>query len=206
MPLELFLTFVAATSVLIIVPGPVVTMVVANSLSYGPRYGLASVVGASSAVAIHLTIMALGMASVMAVLADWFEWLRWAGVAYLIYIGIQQWRAEPVALEDLQTHNVTLKALYWRGFLVGMTNPKLFLFYAAFFPQFIDPMAPAGTQLAVLCVTFLTICLTFDGAYALLAGRLRRLLTSHRRARLRNRLSGSLLVGAGLGLAFVRRT
>jgi len=78
-PLELYLTFVAATTILIIILGPVVTLVVANSLSYGSRYALASVGGASSAVAVHLTIMALGMVSVMAVLADWFEWLRWAG-------------------------------------------------------------------------------------------------------------------------------
>ncbi len=151
-------------------------------------------------------IMALGMASFMAVLADWFEWLRWAGVAYLVYIGIQQWRAEPVALEELNAPKVAPKALYWQGFLVAMTNPKLFLFYAAFFPQFIDPLAPGGLQLGILCVSFLSIALIIDSSYALLAGRLRDLLRGRARAQLRNRLSGSLLVAAGLGLAMIRRS
>jgi len=89
--------------------------------------------------------------------------------------------------------------------LVSATNPKTLLFYAAFFPQFVDPGSPPGPQLALLCTTFLVIATALDGAYALLAGRLRPWLRTRRRARLRNRLTGSFLIAAALGLALARR-
>jgi len=90
-----------------------------------------------------------------------------------------------------------------RGFLVGLTNPKTLLFYGAFLPQFITPGPSAPDQLRLLAVTFLVVAVVLDGVWAILAGRLRALLGAH--ARLRNRLTGGLLVGAGLGLALARR-
>ena len=98
------------------------------------------------------------------------------------------------------------RALFWRGFLVALTNPKTWFFYAAFFPQFVDAAHAPGPQLALLCATFLVLATLLDGGYALLAGRLRGLFRDRRRARLRNRLTGSLLIGAGLGLALARRS
>jgi threonine/homoserine/homoserine lactone efflux protein len=151
-------------------------------------------------------VVVLGMTSVILALATWFEWLRWAGVAYLIYLGIQQWRAAPLALDDLETRPTPSWRLFWQGVLVSATNPKTLLFYAAFFPQFVDPASPPGPQLALLCATFLVIATVLDGAYALLAGRLRPWLRDRRRARLRNRLAGSCLIAAGVGLALARRS
>ncbi len=101
MPLDLYLAFVLASAVLILIPGPNVTLLVANSLAYGARRALATLAGTSSAIALQLVITVLGMTSLMLVLATWFEWLRWAGVLYLVYLGVQQWRAAPVALEDV---------------------------------------------------------------------------------------------------------
>ena len=92
-----------------------------------------------------------------------------------------------------------------QGFVVAATNPKTLLFYAAFLPQFIDPAGAVGLQMALLCATFLAIALTFDSSYALLAGRLRPLLQTRRGALLRGRVTGTLLVGAGLGLALIRK-
>jgi threonine/homoserine/homoserine lactone efflux protein len=89
--------------------------------------------------------------------------------------------------------------------MVNGTNPKILFFYAAFFPQFIDPALPGIGQMIILCLTFVTIATILDGGYALLGGRLRGLLQDQRRQRLRNRLTGSLLIGAGLGLALARR-
>ncbi len=205
MPLDLYLAFVLASAVLILIPGPNVTLLVANSLAYGARRALATLAGTSTAIALQLAITVLGMSSLMVVLAAWFEWLRWVGVLYLVWLGVQQWRAPPVALEDVDPAAVAGRALFWRGFLVSATNPKTLLFYAAFFPQFVDPASPPGPQLLLMSATFLGLATVLDGGYVLLAGRLRQLFRGQRRARLRNRLTGSLLIGAGLGLALARR-
>jgi len=202
---DLYLAFLLATTVLILIPGPNVTLLVANSLAHGPRRALFTLAGTSSAIALQLVVVAFGMTSLILVLAQWFEWLRWAGVAYLIWLGIQQWRAAPVALDDLERPTVRSGALFWQGVLVSATNPKTLLFYAAFFPQFVDPARAPGPQIALMCVTFLMIATVLDGAYALLAGRLRPWLGTRRRARWRNRLTGSFLIAAALGLALARR-
>jgi homoserine/homoserine lactone efflux protein len=205
MDLDLYLAFLVATTVLILLPGPNVTLLVANSLAHGPRRALITLAGTSTAIALQLLVVALGMSSLILVLAQWFEWLRWAGVAYLIYLGIQQWRAAPVALDDVESVTVRSNTLFWQGVLVSATNPKTLFFYAAFFPQFVDPAGPPGPQLALLSATFLVIATVLDGAYAILAGRLRPWLRSRRRARLRNRLAASFLIAAALGLALARR-
>ncbi len=206
MPLELYLAFVAATAVLILIPGPAVALIVATALAHGARGALVSVAGVSTAVVGQLVVVGFGMASAMALLAEWFEWLRWAGVAYLVYLGVRQWRAAPVALGDVTAPEVSRARLYWTGFIVNATNPKILFFYAAFFPQFIDPLRPHGPQIALICVTFLVVQTLLDGAYALLGGRLRPWLSSRARARTRNRVTGGLLIGAGLGLALARRS
>jgi threonine/homoserine/homoserine lactone efflux protein len=204
MSLDLYLGFVAATVVVILVPGPNVTLLVATSLTYGPRRALTTLAGTSGAIALQLLVVALGMSSLIMVLASWFEWLRWLGVAYLLYLGVQRWRAAPLALDDAP-RSVAVGRLFWQGVLVSATNPKTLLFYAAFFPQFIDPGGALGPQLALLCVTFLAIATVLDGGYVLLAGRLRGWLGGRRGARLRARLTGALLIATGLGLAFARR-
>ena len=112
----------------------------------------------------------------------------------------------PVALGDASVQAVSRQRLYWQGFIVNATNPKTLFFYAAFFPQFVYPARTLGPQLAVLCVTLLIVQSLLDGAVALLGGRLRGFLASRRRARLRNRITGTLLIGAGLGLALARRS
>jgi threonine/homoserine/homoserine lactone efflux protein len=201
---DLYLAFLLATTVLVLIPGPNVTLLVATSLGHGPRRALITLAGTSSAIALQLTIVALGMTSLILVLAGWFEWLRWAGVAYLVYLGIRQWRAAPVAPDDLEGGAARPRALFWRGALVSATNPKTLLFYGAFFPQFVAAGSAPGPQLALLCTTFLLVATVLDGAYALLAGRLRPWLRDRRRARLRNRLAGSCLIAAGLGLALAR--
>ena len=206
MSLELYLAFVAAMAVLILIPGPAVALIVATALAHGTRGALMSVAGVSTAVVGQLVVVGFGMASAMALLAEWFEWLRWAGVVYLVYLGVRQWRAAPVALSDIAARQVSRARLYWTGVIVNATNPKTLFFYAAFFPQFIDPLLPIGPQIATLCVTFLVVQTLLDGSYALLGGRLRPWLVSRARARLRNRVTGGLLIGAGVGLALVRRS
>ncbi len=206
MPLELYLAFVLATTVLIVMPGPANALIVANSIAHGGRRTLVTVAGVSAASVEHLALVALGMTSLMALLSDWFEWLRWLGVAYLVFLGIRQWRAAPLAFDEGPIRAVSGRRLFWTGFVVDAPNPKTLFFYAAFFPQVVDLSQAFGPQIVLLCVTYLAIQTLVDGAVALLGGRLRPLLASQRRARLRNRITGSFLIGAGLGLALARRT
>ncbi|MBV9516825.1 MAG: LysE family transporter, partial [Hyphomicrobiales bacterium] len=98
MSLELYLAFVAATAILILIPGPNVALIVANSVAHGSRFGLLTVAGTSSAVIIQLLLTVAGMTTFLSIMANWFEWLRWIGVAYLVYLGIRAWRAPPVDL------------------------------------------------------------------------------------------------------------
>lgn len=201
---ESYLVFVAASAGLTLLPGPNVTLLVASSVTYGPKRALVTLAGTSTAIALQLAVVALGMTSLIPMLAESFSWLRWVGGAYLLWLGIQQWRAAPVALDDVEARG--RQALFWQGVLVSATNPKTLMFHAAFLPQFIDPNGPVGPQMALLCVTFLVIAIVLDAGYVLLAGRLRGWLRDRRRARLRNRLTGSLLIATSLGLALARRS
>jgi threonine/homoserine/homoserine lactone efflux protein len=201
--LELYIGFVIASTVLVLIPGPNVSLIVANSIAYGTRYGLLTVVGTSSAIALQLALTALGLTATLGVLAGWFEWIRWIGVGYLLYLGARQWTTAPIDLTRTKPQPRSFKAITLRGFAISLTNPKTLLFYGAFFPQFLTPNAPIAPQVALLSVTFFVIAAGLDSCWALLAGRLRGVLAM--RGKLRNRLSGGLLIGAGIGLALAHR-
>ena len=203
MHLELYIGFVIASTVLVLIPGPNVSLIVANSIAYGTRYGLLTVVGTSSAIALQLALTALGLTATLGVLAGWFEWIRWIGVGYLLYLGARQWTTAPIDLTRTKPQPRSFKAITLRGFAISLTNPKTLLFYGAFFPQFLTPNAPIAPQVALLSVTFFVIAAGLDSCWALLAGRLRGVLAM--RGKLRNRLSGGLLIGAGIGLALAHR-
>ncbi len=200
--LTLFLTFAAAVTVLMLIPGPNVALIVANSVAYGPRFGLLTVAGTSSAMVVQLGLTALGMTEILGTLGVWFEWLRWVGVFYLLYLGIAQWCAPVVDLTTTKPEPKSARAIYTRALLVSLTNPKTLLFYGAFFPQFVDTGRAMELQIPILSATFLALAVLVDGGWALVAGRARGLLAS--RGRLRNRLSGGLLMGAGTALALAR--
>jgi threonine/homoserine/homoserine lactone efflux protein len=204
MSLELYFAFVAATAILMLIPGPNVALIVANGVAHGARYGLTTVAGTSAAMLLQLAVTALGMTSLLTVLADGFEWLRWLGVAYLGYLALRALRAPAVDLTRTEAEPRSARAIFLRGFLVSLTNPKTLMFYGAFFPQFVDPGRDVGWQIAVLSATFLGLAVLLDGTWALLAGRFRRVLAMS--GRLRNRLSALFFVAAGIGLASARRS
>ena len=198
----LFLAFVAATTVLMLIPGPNVALIVSNSVAYGSRYGLITVGGTTSAMIVQLAIAAFGMTEALGMLGHWFEWLRWIGVAYLIYLGLMHWRAPVPELTNTAPEPKSARAIYTRALLVSLTNPKLLLFYGAFFPQFVNLDRSVDRQIVVLSATFIAVSVALDGSWALLAARARRALASH--GRLRNRIAGGLLIAAGIGLGVAR--
>jgi threonine/homoserine/homoserine lactone efflux protein len=203
MHLDLFLGFALAATILILIPGPNVSLIMANSIAHGTRYGLLTVAGTSSAIVLQLILTALGLNATLGTLAGWFDWIRWIGVAYLLYLGIRQWRAVPLDLAQTRAQPRSFRAIALRGFLISLTNPKTLLFYGAFFPQFLAPEAPLAPQIGLLSVTFFVIATGLDCGWALLAGRVRGVLAL--RPRLRNRLSGGFLLGASIGLALAHR-
>jgi threonine/homoserine/homoserine lactone efflux protein len=200
----LYLAFVAATTVLMLIPGPNIALIVANSVAYGPRYGLLTVAGTSSAMIVQLAVAAFGLTQALGTLGLWLEWLRWIGVAYLIYLGVTHWRAPVADLTKTAPEPKSARAIYTRALLVSLTNPKLLLFYGAFFPQFVSVGKPVGMQIAALSGTFVALAVALDGSWALIAGRARKLLVSH--GRLRNRITGGLLIAAGTVLGIARPT
>ena len=202
MPLEHYIGFLIAATALVATPGPNVALIVANSLAHGPRYGLTTVVGTASAITIQLALTVLGASTVLAIVADWFSILRWAGVAYLVWLGLRAWMAAPAGLSGEVTPR-SLVATALRGFVVSISNPKTLLFFGAFLPQFITPGPNATQQLALLAATFLVVSTLGDSLWAVFARPLAGVLKID--GSLRNRLTGGLLIGAGVGLALARR-
>lgn len=202
---HLYLAFLAATLVLCIIPGPVVTFLVATGIAQGPRAALTGLAGSTSALILHMVAVVAGLAPLLAALGTWADMLKFIGALYLVWLGVQAWRS-PVETPDAAIRPaLPARVLYRRGLLVSLTNPKTLVFYAAFFPQFIDMSHPALPQFILLAVSFVLISLVSDGAYALAAGHLAPYLKSRRTQIIRNRITGIVLSAAGLGLAFTRR-
>jgi threonine/homoserine/homoserine lactone efflux protein len=202
MSLELHLAYVAACFVFAIVPGPIVTLVISNSLSHGARAGIANVAGAQLGLAVMIAIVVAGLASLVAAMGFWFDWIRLAGAAYLVWLGIQLLRA-PSALGEAQKLPAPRGGFFLQGFLVLMANPKALVFFGAFIPQFVDPQGNYLTQVVVLGVTVMAVTTLCDSIYVLLTARARALLTGAR-MRLVSRLSGLCLIGGGVWLALAR--
>jgi len=204
MDLHVFFAFVAATSIMIALPGPSVILTVAHSITFGWKPAIATVAGETMGIAVQLLVAAIGLASLLNVVAGAFEWLRWAGAAYLVYLGIKQWRGANAPLA-INTSEVSKKNLFVQGFVVTIPNPKSLIFIAAFLPQFIDVTRPVALQFALIVPTFLLITFTVTSIWALAAGSARGFLQSRRAVKAVSRTTGGLMVLAGMGLALARR-
>ena len=202
MSLELYLAYVLACAVITLIPGPTVTVIIANSLAHGARAGLLNVAGTQLGLALMMAILVVGLSSVIAAMGWLFDWLRWAGAAYLVWLGWQLLRS-PEAIAEARSFPAPRGGFFLQGFLVLMANPKALLWFGAFIPQFVDPKGNYVAQIVLLGVTAMAVALVSDGAYAVLTGRAGTFL-SRRRVRLVSRLSGAFLVGGGLWLAFTR--
>jgi threonine/homoserine/homoserine lactone efflux protein len=202
MSIELHVAYVLACIAIVIVPGPTVSLIVANSITHGTRAGLINIAGTQLGLAVMIGIVLIGLASLIETLGVWFDWVRLAGAAYLIWLGFKFLRA-PGALGDPAKVPAPRVGFFWQGFLVLMSNPKALLLFGAFIPQFVNPKGDYVGQVLILGVTAMATAAIFDSAYAVLTGRARALL-SPPRVRLVSRLSGGFLIGGGLWLALAR--
>src|SRR6201993_3646402 len=202
MSLQAYLAFVVACIALALLPGPIVSLLIANGLRYGTRAALINIAGVQAGLAIVIGIVAIGLTSLMATMGYWFDWVRFAGAAYLVWLGIKLIRA-PVEGVSTETPPPPRGGFFMQGFLVALSNPKVLVFFGAFIPQFVDMGQPHLPQVAILGVTFMIVAGLTDGTYALLAGRVRSFFSA-RRTRLLSRASGGLMIGGGVWLALTR--
>ena len=187
-----------ATFVLVLVPGPNVALIVANSLQSGFRAGAVTVLGTTAGVAFQLLLLVGGLAAMVEVAAETLSVIRWAGVVYLIWLGVRTWRTPA---EDLAAVNAA-PAAFWRGCLIAAANPKTLLFNAAFIPQFAGDGSFAGFGIAA--AVFLTVLFAGDLLWVVFANSARRAFGSY--SSWRNRITGAFLALAGLGLAAANRS
>jgi threonine/homoserine/homoserine lactone efflux protein len=202
MSLELYLAYIVTCAVIALVPGPTVTVIVANSLRHGARAGLLNVAGTQAGLALMMLVLVVGLSSVIAAMGWLFEWLRWAGAAYLVWLGCKLLRS-PDVVQEMEQRPAPRGGFFLQGFLVLMANPKALLWFGAFIPQFVDPNGNYVGQIVMLSLTAMAVALVSDGAYAVLTGRAGALL-SRSRVRLVSRLSAGFLIGGGIWLALTR--
>jgi homoserine/homoserine lactone efflux protein len=200
MSVELYIAYVLACVVITIIPGPTVTLIVANSLTHGMRAGLLNVAGTQLGLGLMLIVLIVGLASVIETMGWWFDWLRLAGAAYLVWLG---WKLLRSSGSLDQTAPKPRGGFLLQGFLVLMGNPKALLWFGAFIPQFIDPAGNYVRQVIVLGLTAMAVAALSDGAYAVVTGRASALL-SRQRVRLVSRVGGLCLIGGGAWLALTR--
>ncbi len=193
------IALVVATAILVAIPGPNVALIVANSLRNGFGAGAKTAFGTTTGVGVQLALVVTGMALLVEAAAAALSWVRWAGVAYLVWLGVQTWRAPAADLSRIEA----APAVFWQGCALAAINPKTLLFSAAFLPQFVDLAVADVLQLAVVAAVYLLVLLLGDLLWAALANSAARLLRGA--PGWRNRATGAFLVLAGFGLALSRR-
>src|SRR3954469_6075880 len=203
MSLQAYLAFVAACIALALLPGPVVTLVIANGLRHGTRAALTNIAGVQAGLTIVIGIVAVGLTSLMATMGYWFDWVRFAGAAYLIWLGVKLIRAPVEGVNADAPPPPPRGGFFLQGFLVLLSTPKVLVFFGAFIPQFMDMDKPHLPQVALLGATFMVTAAMTDAVYALLAGRARRFFDA-RRTRMISRVSGGFMIGGGIWLALTR--
>ncbi|RKF18212.1 LysE family translocator [Altericroceibacterium spongiae] len=188
-------------------PGPNMLHILSRSVEMGLKRSTAAMAGCLSAIILVLSASAAGLGTVLLALPGAFDVIRYLGIAYLIWLGIKSWRAKATPLDveskGLPTSHSPIK-LFRGGFAIALSNPKLILFAAAFFPQFIDPQAPQLPQFGILIATFGTIETFWFTVYAMGGQSLARLLTRPSLKRAFNRATSILFIGFGLALLKAR--
>ena len=204
---SLWLTFFAASWAISLSPGPGAVAAMGAGVQHGFRRGYWMTFGLILGIVTQLAIVGVGLGALMAASAFAFTALKWAGVAYLLWLGLQQWRAPVRPLQDAPAGeaSATRRALVLRGWMINAVNPKGTVFMLAVVPQFIDPAAPLLAQYAVIGATLCFTDLVVMAGYTALAAQVLAVLKSPRQLRWMNRVFGSLFVGAALLLATFKR-
>ncbi|MFD0858905.1 LysE family translocator [Roseovarius aquimarinus] len=207
MPFELWLAFVAASTALLLIPGPTVLLVLSYALSKGRGVALASAGGVALGDLVAMSASLMGLGALVLASATLFTALKWVGAVYLIWLGIKLIRsAQATGLELPQGARVTGRSVFWHAAAVTALNPKSIAFFIAFVPQFVTLNAPLAPQFAILVGTFVALAALNALAYALLADRMRARIARPGVIAWITRAGGGALIAMGFATAFLRRS
>jgi threonine/homoserine/homoserine lactone efflux protein len=204
MSIEIWLAFVAASSVLLLIPGPTVLLVVSYALGQGWRTALPMAVGVALGDFTAMTLCMLGVGALLAASATVFTLLKWLGAAYLVWLGIKLWRAGGALEARPRSAAASAAKMLGHAWIVTALNPKGLTFFLAFLPQFLSPDRDFLTQMAVFEATFLILAFLNALGYALIASRAGAFVKSPRAVGLVNKAGGSCLIGAGIAAVSFR--
>jgi threonine/homoserine/homoserine lactone efflux protein len=204
MTFETWIAFAAASAVLVLIPGPTILLVVSYALGQGWRAALPMAVGVALGDFTAMTLSMLGVGALLATSATVFSALKWAGAAYLVWLGVKLWRAGGALDAKPRTDRASALKMLGHAWIVTALNPKSITFFVAFLPQFLDPAAPFWTQMLIFETTFLALAFANALGYALVASRARSLVQQPGTMRVVNRVGGSLLIGAGVAAVSVK--
>jgi threonine/homoserine/homoserine lactone efflux protein len=204
MTFEIWLAFIAASALVLAIPGPTILLVIGQSLGAGPRGALPLVAGVALGDLTAMTLSLAGLGAVLATSATAFTVAKWLGAAYLVWLGVSLWQAKvleqgaaPVALPATRAMR--------DAYVVTALNPKSIAFFVAFVPQFVSAGSPFAPQAAILVATFVVMAAANAALYALLAGRLAGAVRRPSVRRFVNRAGGTMLISAGVATAAMRR-
>ena len=197
MTFESWAAFTAASTVLLIIPGPTVLLVVSYALGQGWRTALPMAVGVALGDFTAMTLSMVGLGALLAASATLFALLKWVGAAYLVYLGVKLWRAGGALQAAPRTDAASAARMLGHAWLVTALNPKSITFFVAFLPAFLDPQADFLTQMLVFETTFLLLAFANAFGYALVAARARGFVANPRAIGVVNKVGGGLLIGAG---------
>ena len=204
---QVWITFAVLETVLCFTPGPAVLLVLSQALSRGTGRAVFSILGIIAANSVYFILSATGVGAILLASYDLFFAIKWIGVAYLVWLGLNEIFGTPSlsVIRPGDDARTDVWRMFRRGFILQMSNPKALVFFTALVPQFLNPHAPLALQVAILAGTSMAIEFVVQVFYAALAGRFSHLAARPRFARITNRAAGSLLIAAGVGMAALRK-
>ena len=207
MSLEIYITYVFAATLILVIPGPTIILVVSQAVTHGRKSVVPLVAGVVFGDFTAMTLSLLGLGAIMTASASLFTLFKWIGALYLLYLGINLWRADPKS-SSIQHGNkdISPRSLFKSSFIVTALNPKGIAFFVAFLPQFISHHESVFKQLLLLGGTFLFLALVNAALYALFASRLREAIKRTSVRKWFNRCGGTALIGAGILTASMQRS
>ncbi|WP_294901792.1 homoserine/homoserine lactone efflux protein [Tatumella sp. UBA2305] len=206
MTFEWWITYLLTTTLLSLSPGSGAINTMSTGISHGFRGTQISIAGLQVGLATHIVLVGIGLGALFSHSLMAFEILKWAGAAYLIWLGIQQWRTKGAIDLNAVAKATSRGKVFKRAVLVNLTNPKSIVFLAALFPQFVIPHQPQMAQYLVLGLTTITVDILVMQGYALLSTRIARWIRGPHQMQLLNRIFGGVFMAIGVVLASARHS
>ena len=205
---QIWSAFFLIETALCLTPGPAVLLVLSQALTRGAARAVWSIGGILAANTLYFVLSATGVGAVLMASYDLFFAIKWIGAAYLVWLGVSAFlgKSKTLSVRAADARPVHGSRLFLNGFILQMSNPKALVFFTALVPQFINPHAALVPQVAILAATSVLIEFFVQLFYAVLAGRAAHLAAQPRFARITDRIAGTLLIGAGVGMAALRRS